>query len=491
LKVPVDYHNPNGETLNLSIIRFKATKFPSKGPIFINPGGPGGSGVDFVSNGGKVLSKLVGGHYDIIGFDPRGIGRSNTIRCFKDGTDSQLYQANRPWSLGPGENAANFAMFQQALANQCIDKNRDFLPYVSTAAVARDLDSLRDAFGQELTNYWGFSYGTFLGATYANMFPDRVGRVILDGVADPTIFVGEVLDLVTKSIIHTEDCLDKFGASCEAAGPNKCSLAHPKKALAHNGQHYVAPTIRKFLEEMSDKPILARNMTSAAFVVQSQAATMVFATLYNTYKWPLLADALASAIYKSDGTSIAEMFAIPEDDRCPATETYSLSFTPVVCIDGHHNDHKDVKSWMKGVRKAALVSPLAGPVWGTETMSCLYWNVTAAERYAGPWNHRTKNKVLIIGGTGDPVTPVESAEHLEQLMEGSGVFLKHEGWGHSSLGQPSKCTTTAILEYFENGTLPAKGASCQASVEPFETTDIQFGEGISYADMKQLAYALE
>jgi hypothetical protein len=185
------------------------------------------------------------------------------------------------------------------------------------------------------------------------------------------------------------------------------------------------------------------------------------------------------------------MFAIPEDDRCPATETYSLSFTPVVCIDGHHNDHKDVKSWMKGVRKAALVSPLAGPVWGTETMSCLYWNVTAAERYAGPWNHRTKNKVLIIGGTGDPVTPVESAEHLEQLMEGSGVFLKHEGWGHSSLGQPSKCTTTAILEYFENGTLPAKGASCQASVEPFETTDIQFGEGISYADMKQLAYALE
>lgn len=441
---------------------------------------------------GDVLSKALGGHYDIIGFDPRGIGESNTIRCFKDGTESKLFLANRNLVLNPGDNPAVFAASLEAYSNQCIDKNADFLPFVSTAAVARDIDSLRDAFGQELTNYWGFSYGTFLGATYVNMFPDRVGRVLLDGVTDPTTFSGELVNWIATSLIHTEEGVDKFGAACEAAGPEKCALAHPDKALAHEGPHYVAPTLRKFLKDLSYEPLVVRNVSSPEIVLQPAAAQLLFGALYKSSTWPTVAKAFATAIHEKDGHGIAQLTKEKaEGERCPLIEEYSLNAMPVLCIDGHHDDHNDLSSFLDGLDQARHVSPLAVPLWGTAMLQCLYWKVKAAERFTGPWNHATKNKVLLIGVTGDPVTPVESAQKLETLLEGSAVFHKHHGWGHCSLGHPSRCTTRVIHDYFVNGVVPEKGSECPMETEPFETPISLFDNELSYQDLDRLADSLQ
>ena len=136
------------------------------------------------------------------------------------------------------------------------------------------------------------------------------------------------------------------------------------------------------------------------------------------------------------------------------------------------------------------VSQLAAPLWGSSMLQCIYWKVKAAERYAGPWNQVTKNKVLLIGATGDPVTPVESAERLEQLMEGSGVFHKHHGWGHCSVGQPSQCTIRLIHKYFAQGIIPEKGSECPMEVQPFETPITAFDNGLSHEDLSRLANAL-
>jgi pimeloyl-ACP methyl ester carboxylesterase len=493
LTVPIDYSNSSSAKFDLALIRLKATQAVSKGPLFVNPGGPGGSGVGLVLRAGEILSKHVDGYYDIIGFDPRGIGESNTIRCFDDGTESKFFLANRRPFLNPGDNVANHAAFLEALSKQCIAKNKDFLPFVSTASVARDIDSLRDAFGQELTNYWGFSYGTFLGATYVNMFPDRVGRVILDGVTDPTTFSGELINWINTSLIHTEDGIDEFGASCEAAGPEKCALANPDKALAFDGQHYVAPTIRKYLTHLINNPLLLKNMSTPGVVLQTDAASALFTALYKVSTWPLVAKAFAASIEAANGNAFYEFIVEKENERCPLVEQYSLTFVPVLCIDGTHNDQPDLNSFIKGVEDANKVSPLAAPLWGYPMAQCLYWDVKPSERFAGPWNHKTKNKVLLIGATGDPVTPVESAAKLEDLMEGSGVFHKHHGWGHCSLGQPSKCTTKVIRDYFVDGIVPEKGSACDMEDQPFEPTpslQILSDNGLSRQDLSDLAHAV-
>ncbi|KAI8580790.1 hypothetical protein K450DRAFT_270836 [Umbelopsis ramanniana AG] len=493
LAVPIDYKNSSSAKFNLALIRLKATQCASKGPLFVNPGGPGGSGVDLVLRAGDILSKHVDGYYDIVGFDPRGVGASNTIRCFEDGTESKFFLANRNPYLSPGDNVANHAAWLEAQAKQCIAKNKDFLPYVSTASVARDIDSLRDAFGQELTNYWGFSYGTFLGATYVNMFPDRVGRVILDGVTDPTTFSGELVNWIKTSLIHTEDGLDEFGATCEAAGPEKCALANRDKALAFDGQHYVAPTLRYYLNHLINNPLLFSNTSTQGVVLQTHAANALFASLYSVSSWPRVAKAFSDTIETSTGNAFYNFVVEKENERCPLVEEYSLTAMPVLCIDGTHHDQPDLESYMKGLEEAMKVSPLAGRLWGTAMIQCIYWDVKPSERFAGPWNHKTQNKVLLIGATGDPVTPVESAAKLEDLMEGSGVFHKHHGWGHCSLGQPSKCTTKVIRDYLVDGKVPEKGSECAMEDLPFEpTASLQrFGDsGLTSQDLSDLADAV-
>jgi pimeloyl-ACP methyl ester carboxylesterase len=477
----------------MALIRLKATQRASKGLLFVNPGGPGGSGVGLVLRAGDILSKHVDGYYDIIGFDPRGVGASNTIRCFDDGTESMFFLANRRTILSPGDNPANHAAWLEAQAKQCISKN-NFLPYVSTASVARDIDSLRDAFGQELTNYWGFSYGTFLGATYVNMFPDRVGRVILDGVTDPSMFSGDIIEWIKASLVHTEDGVDEFGAACEAAGPEKCALAHRDLALAFDGEHYVAPTLRYYLNHLINHPLLLSNVsTTQGVVLQTDVANAFFLSLYKAAQWPNIAKAFAEAIQASTGNGFYNIINGKEDERCPLVEEYSMGASPIFCLESTHHSYRDVKSFLKGVEEAADVSPLAGNLLGSEMLQCLYWKVIPAERYAGPWNHKTKNKVLLIGATGDPITPVESAAALESLMEGSGVLHKHHGWGHCSLGHPSKCTTKVVRDYFVDGKVPEKGSECLMEVQPFEPIPSMQSlndNDLSYQELSDLADAV-
>ncbi|KAG2185664.1 hypothetical protein INT44_002457 [Umbelopsis vinacea] len=490
-EVPVDWHNPDSPRFKLALIKFKATKKISKGALFVNPGGPGGSGVDFIKRAGDVVSKMVDGHYDIIGFDPRGVGESNTIRCFENGIEGKSFMANRPDALGRGDNVANFAAVQEAFVRQCIRKNKDFLPYVSTASVARDLDALRDAFGEDVTNYIGFSYGTFIGAVYVNMFPDKVGRFMVDGCLDPSIYSGDNLKLVATSLIHTDDGIDAMGSACEAAGPEKCALARNSNNNSMSDDPYVASTIRQFMNNLVEKPLLATNQPVVSVVTELDVAGFLFSATYKAAMWPQVAEAIDEAIRSGRGDAIVDARMQRDTDLCPLVEPYLAAQSPIMCLDGHHDEHQNLTSWMQGVDEAISVSSTAGRIMGTSMMRCLYWNVKASERYTGPWNRPTKNKVLIVGATGDPVTPVENSARLEELMEGNGVFHKHFGWGHCSLGQPSQCTLQVIKKYFVDGELPPKGSNCPFEYNPFDPP-MAFSEGeVSYDDIARAAYAIK
>jgi hypothetical protein len=243
------------------------------------------------------------------------------------------------------------------------------------------------------------------------------------------------------------------------------------------------------LKHMANHPMLAEG--SPDVILQTDAAALIFAAMYVVKDWPPVAEAFAQAIFKSETNGFMKWKKDRQEGRCPLVEEYTLDAMPILCIDGHHKYHQNLTSYLEGVDKASKeVSPLAAPLWGSLFAQCLYWKVEAAERFAGPWNHELKNKIMVIGVTGDPVTPVESAQKLERIMDGNSVFHQHHGWGHCSLGQPSKCTSDIIHNYFTNGVLPEKGSQCPMESVPFESTVEVFDNGLSTNDYARLADAL-
>ncbi|KAI8812438.1 TAP-like protein-domain-containing protein [Cladochytrium replicatum] len=468
--VPMDHLNTSDTRyISLAVIKLPATTKPSLGPLFVNPGGPGGSGVALTRRAGKLIQDIAGGRYDIVGWDPRGVGESEPIKCFENGFKQQLFNEYGGYSGRPIPNDADplrqFTAYAELLGKQCEKYTGDYLKYVSTASVARDIDALREAFGQELTNYWGFSYGTFLGATYVNMFPDRVGRVVLDGVTDPITFAGDKIDWTYSSLLHMDEVVDGLGAECEKAGPLRCPLAKPISSDPEPG--FVSRALKSTFEKLRADPIVVSDDAGSGVVTGDDFAAVLMQMTYAPSVWPLLAPALAEVVH--DGKAASLMAILPSaGDSCPVQVETQEAVYGIICTDTENRvEHSTPKEYVKAAEKASSVSWVGGFGWGMAFLHCVTWPAKAAERFAGPWNHQTRNKVLLIGNTLDPVTPIESAQKLEKLMEGNGVLLTQIGYGHCSTAQPSKCSKSAIYEYLVNGVIPESGTKCDVDGSPF------------------------
>ncbi|RKO88931.1 hypothetical protein BDK51DRAFT_21836, partial [Blyttiomyces helicus] len=466
--VPLNHSDPTGRTIDLALIRHRATAQPSLGALFVNPGGPGGSGYDQVKNGGAKLSQLVGeGRYDLIGFDPLGIGRSTPVTCFESAVSHEAYDVNVGTFPRRGDvtDEALFAVRAKVRADLCRKNAGALLPFTTTAAVARDLDLLRDAVGEELLNYYGYSYGTFLGATYVNMFPDRVGRVMFDAVVDPRQF-SRTFDFIDGALIHADETVDAMAAACEGAGPHRCAMAASASRGSGSRSPHTSPSIaariRNLVASLETYPLPAPNAAVPGVVTAVDATQVIFQATYRTAKWPRVMKALARAEV-GDGTLLRVLSVGAPADACPTIDNSSgEGFHVVACVDHSRDRIVGLAGWKDAVAKAENVSFFGGRAWGWDSLPCLYWGAKAEEVYRGPWNHVTKNKVLIIGTSMDPVTPVESAAALDVLMEGSGVFLRHEGHGHGSMGQPSLCTIQTMRDFMVRGITPKKGTVCFA-----------------------------
>ncbi|KAI8918448.1 hypothetical protein DFJ77DRAFT_455560 [Powellomyces hirtus] len=417
LRVPLDYKSATGKSMSIALIRLPGSATNSSAsPIFLNPGGPGASGIEFIRNLGTKLGKLLHGKYDLISFDPRGVGQSNAISCFETAAQHAYFDAQHqmlPASARTNDHESIAARVARdsVLAFSCRKKAGHILPYVSTAAVARDLDLLRAAMDQELLNYWGFSYGTLLGSIYANMFPDKVGKMVLDGVADPEAWIGASVELKPvsdDSLVDTEAVLDGFGSLCETAGPDQCALA----SVARGPSYSVADTLRKFLEELKLTPLVVYDGETPGILSQSMAAESLFMSLYKPRTWQKVASAFNDAITYANGTKLYYMSASsgPTDFCSTGGDSEDYSNLAVHCTD--RRPFTDLKHMLSQVQRLAEMSPLAGAMWGWWASPCLSWNVTAAERYTGPWNATTRNKLLLIGNAYDPVTPFRHAKRL-------------------------------------------------------------------------------
>ncbi|OSC97433.1 alpha/beta-hydrolase [Trametes coccinea BRFM310] len=465
LQVPLDYHNASAGYATLLVAKANATSGDPKGTIFMNPGGPGASGLTSVAIDGPKLMNHSGGFYDIVSWDPRGVGPytyPGDVFCLSDEESATFWNGSIEvtginW-LGNFTNQTDLNNFYnqgpiidrqyRALAEKCLQtSNGTNLRYIGTASTVRDLVSLADALqgpGTPIT-YWGLSYGTLVGAWFMDMFPDRVGHVILDGVVDAT-FVGTQQPYKTwrDQISSAEDVYNAFANACGLSGPGGCRLAPFEGATGADVVNYISSAI----EVVHDHP-LAGNVSMATL------RSSLFDGLYQAQLWSSFAnDTLASeveSILNSNMTQAARR-------SLAKRETFSLSYTEtaVVCADSVDADPtltiEDIFDEIVNVTRT--VSHTFGASWPIPWFGCQYWPVRAVERAKGPFNKTLANRVLVIGNAYDNATPFLEAQNTADVLGSQAALVKQNGFGHTSIYQYSTCTINIIEAYLANGTLP-------------------------------------
>jgi len=440
IKVPVNYADPQGATLGLAVIRQLATdQFQLDGSLVVNPGGPGGSGIQYL-RGGDVASAAVSAHYNLVSFDPRGVGQSDPIECL---TDSQMdtFLSAPPDPSSPAEIQTVISQ-SQFLAQQCEAKNAALLPYVGTANAARDMDVLRAILGESKLNYLGKSYGTYLGAVYAEEFPQRVGRFVLDGALDPNL-TSEQLNLTQAAAFDAElkqyaqNCVTQ--ANCPLGTNATTGLANLKTWVDGLDAHPISGDATRKLDE-------AYAITGIAFAMYSQTF------------WPDLTSALTSA-YTGDGSALLAM-ADAYNDRANGhfQDNSTEANYAVNCLD-HPDEATSVAQIEKDLPTYEAAAPFFGEMVDWSGLPCAYWG-TPATGTPHKISAQGSGPIVVVGTTRDPATPYAWAQSLAAELS-NGHLLTMNGDGHTAYLRGSTCIDSAIDAYYLQGTVPAAGLVCQ------------------------------
>jgi pimeloyl-ACP methyl ester carboxylesterase len=455
VRVPLDWSRASGPKISLSVIRYRASKPQRRiGSLFMNFGGPGVAGTQNVRAAGAAFDGLARGRFDIVAWDPRGTGESTHVRCFANERGMAGF-----WGAGwtipttPLE-SRRYVPKTVDFARRCQARSGRLLAHISTADTVRDLDYLRRLVGDRRLNYRGESYGTFLGQTYANMFPRRVGRMVLDALIDPVPYVRSVQDAIANNAADAGLVFDKFLALCEQAGPARCTLA---------GHGPVAPRARALLARLRQGPIPAPS-APARQLSYGDVLIALFMTLGTPETWPKLATEVNQAA-DGDGSALANTVA----EVTPLLQNALIPSTALQCADKPLPRPGEVNRW-------PTVMDLFGEQNGVVEAwflwaPCASWRTASANRYTGPWNATTKNPILVIGNRYDPRTRYANAVTAARRL-GNAVLLTNNGYGHTSSSDLSDCTIKAVGRYLTRLATPTRRV-CQPNHRPF---DPEFGE---------------
>ena len=441
--VPVDWDAPAAGSIELAVVRAPATDTDARrGSLLVNPGGPGGSGVEYVTAGAEsAASAAVRAAYDLVGFDPRGVGASEPVDCLSD-AEMDAYLAFTADPETPRGLAAATAEAERFAAGCAADAG-DLLGNLDTISVARDLDVLRAVLGDDHLSYLGYSYGTLIGAEYAELFPQRVGRVVLDGAIDPALTLD---DVSLGQAVGREGALRAYVAACVAGeSGGEC----PLRGTVEQGLAQVGGV----LQAAQERPL---RTDSGREVTGSLALLGVIRPLYDDASWFALDEALAGAL-NGDGTRLLELADSYAERRPDGTYASNLLevFNAVNCLDYPADD--DPASMAQRAARIETAAPTVGPYFGYGDVVCGAWDAPAV-REPRPVRAAGAAPILVVGTTGDPATPYEWARSLADQLE-SGRLLTFEGEGHTAY-QRSECVTAAVDGYLVDGVLPGEDATC-------------------------------
>ena len=457
-----------GARISIAVLRLPASDRQHRiGSMFINPGGPGGSGVDFAQFASFLFSPDVLARFDVVGFDPRGIYRSTQLRCFNSPAEWGPYFTPFAFPSNAEEERAWIAA-DRFLDNACATRGGAIRDHMSTANVARDLDRLRAAVGDRQLTYVGYSYGSYLGVTYANLFPTRVRALIVDGVLDPIAWatgVGTESETVPFSTRLRSDqgaqaTLQEFFRLCDRG--SGCAFApRSAKRFAALG------------ERLKDEPLVIRDPATGEVLFELNYSVLIANTLgamYNSGSWPSFAEFLA----------FVEAQAGPDDLRASLAAFHrSLGLGPILADPDYRNqiegfpgvacsDSDNPTSYSAWSRQGTLADKrfgYFGRIWTWASSICAEWPGSDRDRYIGPFTRSTANPVLVIGNNFDPATRYQGAVTVSGLLPRSRLLTVH-GWGHTSI-LLSACVDAAVTAYLVNLTLPATGTVCEQDAVPF------------------------
>ncbi len=476
-QVPLDHSRPHGPTISLALTRLPATDQRRRiGSLFLNPGGPGGSGVDFVLGAGPFLyTPEVRARFDLVGFDPRGVMRSTPLRCFRSEAEWPPF----PDSAFPltREQEQEWIRFDRVLDAACRTRANAIRDHMSTANVARDLDVLRGQVGDDKLTFAGYSYGSYLGVTYANLFPKRLRALVVDGVLDPVAWAtGRRAEsfLVPFSTRLRSDAgamatLREFFRLCDAGGP-RCAFSGGAAAR-------FAALARKLREQPVE--LVFDDGTSETFDY-TVLIGMTLGALYDPFIWPDLAGLLAELEAAASGSLRAaapvkrlDVERVPRYTPPAARKggggieleylNFLEAFPGVACADSVNP--RSYVAWSLNGALADAQFGYFGRAWTWASSICAEWPGADRDRYLGPFTATTSNPVLVVGNRFDPATRYEGAVVVDQLLPRS-ALLTLNGWGHTSLFL-SACVDETVARYLLTGATPAPGASCGQDVVPF------------------------
>lgn len=469
VQVPLDYIEPaNGATISLALIRLPASDQAHRiGSLFVNPGGPGGSGVDFVRFAGPFLyTQEVRARFDLVGFDPRGVTRSSPARCFGNYKQWGPAFTGLGFPSTPDEEQA-WQSGDRYVDASCAQRGNSILDHMATANVARDLDVLRQAVGDAKLTYAGVSYGTFLGQTYANMFPDKIRAMIIDGVLDPVAWTtgsgdGSSVPFSTRlrSDVGAQATLNEFFRLCDAGGQN-CAFGPDSAArFAELGAKLKAHPIDVTFPDGSTGTLDYSNLIG-----------MTLGAMFDSSSWEDFAGLLASIELQASATLLAPRLqpfwkptiAYITKRGQPRYYNGVESFPAVACADSD-NPHS-YAAWSAAGIAAEATYGTFGRIWTWASSICAAWPAADLDRYTGPWSHSTANPVLVIGNRFDPATRYAGAVTASGLLSNSRL-LTVDGWGHTSLFL-SACADNVQARYLVDLELPSDGTVCSQDHVPF------------------------
>ena len=426
---PLDYEHPDDTAISLALAKRPATGARRLGSLFINPGGPGGSGVEYA----EIFSSAGLEDYDIVGWDPRGVGESTPVKCYTGADLDRYYSIDT--TPDDGAELQQLIEDRKAFGRSCLDRSGPLLQHISTTETVHDLDLLRGLLGDDKINYFGSSYGTRIGSLYSELFTARVGRIVLDGAVslepDPDV----------TQLQGFERALDHFAEWCAAGS---CRLgSNPDEVLS---------MITSFLDQLDHRPATVEGGRALS---QQQGVNAVFFALYSGKPgWPVLLDAFTSAMLDGNAQGLLRLSdASNRRKRDGSYDQLSYAFPAIRCRDSSDDSVSEAqKELLEATRKAPVLGRLSGA-----DLQCPLWSVGSAPR---PPRITADGAppIVVIGTTGDPATPYEYAPAMADQLT-SGLLVTLNGEGHLAYGR-SECVRRLVHAYLVDDQAPPDRSTC-------------------------------
>ncbi|MDT0327160.1 alpha/beta hydrolase [Nocardiopsis lambiniae] len=451
-EVPLDYDEPQDERIGIAVKRMPATGDDVIGSLLVNPGGPGGSGFDYVDHAPYIVSDRVRERFDLVGFDPRGVGRSSPITCLSAAELDEFIGAEAESVDGDGDMSelteAGMARMEESsrgFVEACRTNAPELMLNVGTVNVARDMDVLRALLGDEKLTYLGASYGTHIGAHYADRFPERVRALVLDGAVDPS---QDQLDLSVAQATGFETALRAFVEDCLTRGD--CPLGGEGDSVADG-----VAALDAFLTSTAEEPLT--NGMDDREINRARAELGVLAALYSESWWERVRQGLDDAMNDGDGTVLLQLGDDLYSRNDPRDyENSTAALIAVNCSDSP--SPREVEDYAEAAAEAGEESPIFGPTLAWGALPCAFWPEEAVFS-EGPLDGEGAAPIMVVGTTRDSATPYAWAEALAGQLS-SGFLVTRDGDGHTGYQMGDACVDRMVDAYLIDLEVPRDGMAC-------------------------------